>query len=86
MVYLSYSSVTNPQWMNSEHTYILCYVKFDHLPEVAPFGAVPNDITEHGVEIFNKCASGEFGNVAEYVAPPPLPQPDPRVGEPNVIG
>lgn len=86
MIYLPYSSVSNPQWMNAEHSYIICYVKFDHLTEVAPFGAVPDDITAHGIEIFNRCASGEFGEVAEYVAPPPPPQPDPSVGEPNVIG
>ncbi len=85
MIYLPYSSVSNPQWMNAEYSYIICYVKFDHLTEVAPFGAVPNDCTAHGIEIFNRCASGEFGDVAEFVPPPEPPQSDPAVGEPNVI-
>lgn len=84
-MYLPYSQVSNLQWVNEDHTYIMCDVKFDHLPEVVPFGASPGDCTDHGVEIFNRCVAGDFGPVAEYV-PPPVLEPDPTVGEPNVIG
>jgi hypothetical protein len=85
-MYLSYSQVFNPQWMDAEHTYIMCEVKFDHLLEAVPFGASPRDCTAHGVEIFNRCAAGDFGPVTEYIPPLPPPESDPTVGEPNVIG
>ena len=35
-----------------------------------PFTASPDDVTEYGRELFSRASAGEFGEVAEYVAPP----------------
>lgn len=35
-----------------------------------PFTASPDDVTEYGRELFARVSAGEFGEVAEYVAPP----------------
>jgi hypothetical protein len=73
---MKYSAVRNCKWANEEHTSIECEVNFNdvNLEEWTPFGANPLDHYEHGREIFAKAVAGEFGEVAEYVAPlPPLP-------------
>lgn len=73
-----YKSVKNCKWVNAEHTQIDCEVNFDHVgfEEWTPFCADPTDMfAPYCKEIFDKAAAGEFGEVAEYVAPPePLPQ------------
>lgn len=35
-----------------------------------PFTASPDDVETLGKEIYNKAISGEYGEIAEYVAPP----------------
>lgn len=69
---MKFSTVTNPQWVNAEHTAIDCQVTFDGLGEV-PFTATPTDTAEHGREIFARAIAGEFGPVGDYVPPPPTP-------------
>lgn len=64
---VTYRSVRDPRWVNAEHNAIDCMVKFDHIDEDVPFTATPYDVESHGVEIFERCAAGEFGPVAEYV-------------------
>ena len=62
----------NPKWGNAEHTVIEVEAKFEHYPEewgYLPFGADPNDVEAHGVDLYNRCVAGEFGEIAEYVAP-----------------
>ena len=62
----------NPQWGNAEHTLIEVEAKFRHYPEewgYLPFNADPNDDEAHGVDLYNRCVAGEFGEIAEYVAP-----------------
>ena len=62
----------NPQWGNAEHTFIEVEAKFQHYPEelgYLPFTADPNDSEAHGVDLYNRCVAGEFGTIAEYVAP-----------------
>lgn len=66
---MKYSDVKNPQWLNAENTLIDCMVLFDHIGEPVPFTANPNDTEAHGREIFERCAAGEFGEVAAYVPP-----------------
>ena len=66
---MKYSTVTKQQWANAENTLIDCLVKFDHIGEEVPFTANPNDSAAHGREIFERCAAGEFGEVAAYVPP-----------------
>ena len=69
---MKYSQVRNCKWANAEHSSIECEVMFDNITseEWTPFGANPNDHYEHGREIFARAVAGEFGEVAEYVAPP----------------
>jgi hypothetical protein len=67
---MKYSKIENPQWTNAENTAIDCVVTFDHIGAAVPFTANPNDSEAHGREIFERCAAGEFGEVATYVPPP----------------
>ena len=72
----------DPKWVDAEHTMIDLTVKWDRFNEELPFSASPNDCEEHGRAIFAAAAAGEFGPVAEYVAPPePEPGPTPSSGE-----
>lgn len=71
---ITYSDVTDLVWVDAEHTQIDCTVNFAHLPEDAVrFTASPNDTTAHGRKIFAECLEGKYGDIAEYVPPPPLP-------------
>lgn len=77
-------NVKNPQWANAEHTIIDVVVKFGHFTDEVPFTASENDIEQHGRAIFAAAKAGEFGEVAEFIAPPepeqlPLDQPQPTV-------
>ena len=66
-------SVTNPSWADSEHTLIVCTVKFAHLREPVQFVASPDDVEVHGGKIFIDLVTGVYGEIGEYVAPPPPP-------------
>jgi hypothetical protein len=76
---MKYTQVTNPQWANAEHTQINCEVDFDDLNEaLVPFTAVASGDYPHSHQIFAECVAGEYGEIAEYVAPPaPVPPPAP---------
>lgn len=82
---MKYTQVLNPQWANAEHTAINCDVDFDDLREdFVPFTASLDDLYEHTKEIFEKAVAGEFGEIAEYVAPPvvePVAPPAPTKEE-----
>ena len=68
---MQYSNVTNPKWANPAHTAIECMVDFDDLlEELVPFTAVAEGDYPHAHEIFARCVNGDFGSIAEYVAPP----------------
>jgi hypothetical protein len=60
--------VKNPRWANAQHT--LIDIEIEH-PEYGwlPFTANPNDVEEHGRQLYAEAAAGQFGPVAEYVAP-----------------
>ena len=73
----------NPRWVNAEHTMIDLEIKWDQIDVELPFTASPDDCEAHGRAIFAAAQAGQFGPVAEYVAPPaPVepPQPDPEQG------
>ena len=73
---IGWANISDPLWANAAHSAIRCMVLFSHLPEQVPvpFTAAANDSTAHGVAIFNECAAGLWGAVADYVAPPePVP-------------
>jgi hypothetical protein len=66
-----YTQVKNPKWANTEQTSIDCEVNFNHLPdEFVPFTANPIDVMEYSKTIFDECVAGQYGVIAEYVAPP----------------
>lgn len=68
---MKYTQVKNPQWANAEHTAINCDVNFDDLKEeLVPFTAVALGDYEHSHQIFAECLAGQYGEIAEYVAPP----------------
>jgi hypothetical protein len=70
---MNYSQVKNPVWANAQHTVINCDVDFDDLSEeFVPFTANPLDTSNPASkEIFDACVAGEYGQIAEYVPPPP---------------
>jgi hypothetical protein len=70
---MNYTDVKNPQWVNAEHTLINCDVDFDDLNEqYVPFTANPSDTSNpSSKQIFDECAAGIWGDVAEYIPPPP---------------
>ena len=67
----------NPVWANEENTLIQLDCKFSHYASLgitendgyAAFMAAPNDIEEHGRQIFEKAKAGDYGTVGDYVAP-----------------
>jgi hypothetical protein len=72
------TSVTNPRWANAEQIMIDCEITTSQFgDEVMPFTASQNDVEPHGRAIFQRIVAGEFGPIAEYVAPPPAPLPAP---------
>lgn len=67
---MKYTKVFYPQWANAEHTAINCDVDFDDLSEeLVPFTAVASGDYEHSHQIFAECLAGQYGEIAEYVAP-----------------
>jgi hypothetical protein len=72
---MSYTQVKNLQWANAEHTVINCEVNFDsQAQEFVPFTAVASGDYEYTHQIYAECVAGEYGNIAEYVAPAPNPE------------
>lgn len=70
------TSLKNPVWANAEHTAIDCLITTSQFgDEELPFTASPTDCEPHGRAIFERLVAGEFGPIAEYVAPPPAPTP-----------
>ena len=59
----------DPCWANSEQSLIDLIIKWDSYPEELPFTASPDDVEEYGRDIYAAAAAGQFGAVAEYVAP-----------------
>ena len=68
---------SNLRWTNAEHTAIDLDVTFAEFDGVMPFTAHPDDVHDHGVELFRRANGGEFGRVQDYIEPPPPPPPTP---------
>jgi hypothetical protein len=62
---MKYTSVTNLSW-SKDRAGIDCSVVFEGLGTL-PFHATQNDEFAHGREIYERCVSGEFGEIADYV-------------------
>ena len=58
-------SCHSPKWASAEHTNIVVYITVSGLGEI-PFGASKADPEPHGVDLYNRCIAGEFGEIAEY--------------------
>ena len=70
------TSLTNPAWVNAEHTAIDCQITTSQFgDEVLPFTASPTDVEEHGRALFAEITGGKYGPIAEYVPPPEPVQP-----------
>jgi hypothetical protein len=67
-------SAKNPVYANEEQTAINLEVVFEEINELLPFTATSYDTEAHGVDIYNRAKTGEFGEIAPYV-PPPEPEP-----------
>lgn len=72
---------TNPQFVNAEKTQIDLIVTHPVFGEI-PFTASPDDVEEHGRDLFARAVAGEFGPVADYVPPPPPPAEQPATEVP----
>lgn len=66
---ISLISANNPRWANAERTAIVLNCRFSHIAEEIPFCAMPDDSELHGRIAFEAAAAGDFGVVAEFVAP-----------------
>lgn len=69
------TSVTSPQWADNGHTQILCQVTTAEMGGPYPFGAMANDTTSHGKQLWTDLNNGRYGTIAAYVPPvlPPTP-------------
>ena len=65
---MKYTLAHSPKWANVDHTMIELFVVFESIGEV-PFSAHSNDCEAHGREIFARAVAGDFGPIAEYMAP-----------------
>jgi hypothetical protein len=63
----------SPIWANEEKTAIDLIVKFSHISEEVPFTASFKDPERYGRELFEKAKSGLFGQIQDYIQPPPMP-------------
>ena len=69
-------SVSNPRWVNVEHTRLDCEITTSQFgDEILPFTADQNDVELHGRAIFADIVAGKYGPIAEYVAPQDQVQP-----------
>ena len=66
---LNLKYANNPKWVNQAHTSIELTVRFEEINEDLPFHATPNDVEEHGRDIYTRAAAGEFGVIAEWTPP-----------------
>lgn len=66
---MNYSTVENPTLCKDGS--ILCTVLFEGFDEPVPFIARSTDLEQHGKELYERCLAKEFGELKEYVEPPP---------------
>ena len=61
---MAIQDVKNPRWING-NTAIMLDVLEVGAAEYVPFVAMPDDVAEHGRQLFALAQAGEFGKVAE---------------------
>lgn len=64
-------SVSDLRWADESKTMLNCKVLFQELSSFGaiPFTAIEDADTQHGLEIWNNATSGEYGKIADFVAP-----------------
>lgn len=73
--------VKDLKWEDAEHTFFSCVVKYQEFNEEHPTGVNSVDSYAHIQEIWTKANAGEYGVIAEYVAPISSDTPTPPSGE-----
>ena len=64
---ITWTTVANPRWADSDQTMINLDVNFTHLPEeTAEFTASQNDPELHGQQLYNNAINGDYGTIAAY--------------------
>lgn len=64
----------NPAWNNESGHEIFVIVKWEEFSEEMPFTASDYEWdTPHGKDVFIRAVAGEFGEIAPYVPPVPVP-------------
>ena len=64
---ITWTTVTNPRWSDSDQTMIDLDVNFTHLPEEnVVFTAMVNDTESHGQTLYNNAINGDYGTIAAY--------------------
>jgi hypothetical protein len=71
MLTLQYAK--DPVYGNAEGTDITLIVKWEEFSEEMPFAANTWDPEPYGRDLYYRANAGEFGPVAPYIPPPPLP-------------
>ena len=79
MNYSIKKSTAKPRYSSADEKLIDVLVSFDHLPGLTPYTASPDDTSSMGREIYARCRSGEFGEVAPFTADPEREQSLARV-------
>lgn len=68
-----FASASSPKWANASQTAIDLTVVFPSLgDDPVPFTASPDDVTDHGRELYARALAGDFGPIAD-ADPPPAP-------------
>ncbi|MGL5841166.1 MAG: hypothetical protein ACRCYK_05075 [Aeromonas hydrophila] len=64
-------SAHSPHWLDATHSRLQLTVLFSHLADAVAFTASATDVERYGRDLFANAVAGEFGPIAEYVAPTP---------------
>lgn len=64
MIKIEFLFVRSPRWANEDQRAIDCLVKTNTLVGEHPFTASLDDSEPHGRELYARCLSGEFGEIA----------------------
>ena len=60
------TSVSNPVWVDADHTVIDCFITTSQFgEEKIPFTATADDVEAHGRAIFAALVEGKYGPIAE---------------------
>lgn len=67
--------VTDLQWQDAEHTMFSCNVKYEEFNESHPVGVNAMDSYQHIKDLWANGNAGQYGEIAEYVAPVVIIEP-----------